>query len=189
MIDDLDKTLRNLLAQALPSLGAELISFDAPDAQFAPAGLAVNFFLYDVRENRELRSSEWLDERQPNGNIARRRPAVRVACAYLITAWAGDVASEHRLLGQVMRALLRYPKIPAELLAGELAGQRPDPPTTALQASNLQSLGEFWQAMGGKPRAALSYTVTIGVDVAAPEDLGPPVKDRIITIVEQARQT
>ena len=77
MLDDLDRTLKSLLAQALPSLDAEHIRFEAPDAEFAPAGLAVNFFLYDVRENRERRTSEWLDERQPNGNIARRRPPVR----------------------------------------------------------------------------------------------------------------
>src|SRR5262249_26844555 len=32
----------------------------------------------------------------------------------------------------------------------------------------LQSIGEFWQAMDNKPRAALNYTVTISVDVFAP---------------------
>ena len=113
--------------------------------------------------------------------MARRRAAVRVGCAYLITAWAGDAASEHRLLGQVMVALLRYPKIPAGMLQGSLQGQNPLP-TSVLQASNLQSLGEFWQAMDNKPRAALAYTVTIAVAPFEPEPLGTAVTDKVILI-------
>jgi hypothetical protein len=36
----------------------------------------------------------------------------------------------------------------------------------------LQSLGEFWQAMGGKPKASLQYTVTVGLEIFDEEDLG-----------------
>ena len=35
---------------------------------------------------------------------------------------------------------------------------------TTLQPGRLQSLGEFWQALGGKPKAALNYTVTFAVE-------------------------
>ena len=31
---------------------------------------------------------------------------------------------------------------------------------------------EFWQALGGKPKAAFHYTVTIAVDTHDPEDVG-----------------
>ncbi|MDJ0747492.1 MAG: Pvc16 family protein [Xenococcaceae cyanobacterium MO_167.B27] len=37
----------------------------------------------------------------------------------------------------------------------------------------LQSLGEFWQALGGKPKAALHYTVTIGVEPFSPQEVTP----------------
>jgi hypothetical protein len=167
------------------------ISFAAPDAQFPPQSVtlpALNFFLYDVRENRDLRSNEWITDRQDNGTVLRKRSPIRVDCAYLVTAWSSASApnpaqDEHRMLGEVMRVLLRFPKIPSHVLQGTLRGQEPNLPTTALQANNLQSLGEFWQALGGKPRAALSYTVTIGVDPYEAVD-APVVLDRQLRMLE-----
>lgn len=175
MLDDLDKTIEALLKRELPAALASQVtlSFAAPDAQFPPQSVAlpaINLFLYDVRENRELRSNEWLSERLDTGMISRRRAPARIDCAYLITAWASTstpspAQDEHRILGTVMAVLLRHPSIPAELLQGVFSDQSLDLPTSALQSNNLQSLGELWQALGGKPRAALSYTVTISVEV------------------------
>jgi hypothetical protein len=174
MIDDIDKTLETLLKHDLPAalISQVMISFAAPDAQFPPQSVtlpAINLFLYDLRENRDLRTNEWVTERQGTGSVARKRAPVRVDCAYLITAWASastpnPAQDEHRMLGEVMKVLLRHATIPASMLQGSLAGQSPALPTAALQANNLQSLGEFWQALGGKPRTALSYTVTVSVD-------------------------
>jgi hypothetical protein len=178
MINDLDNALKKLLEQEVEDLTEESqnVYFDPPDDTFAPVEPAVDLFLYDVRENRDLRSNQWQIER--NGDaVTRRPPPVRVECSYLITAWAGDALSEHLLLSKVMRALLRHPTIPAEVLQGSLEGQEPPLPAMTLQPGRLQSMGEFWQALGGKPKAALNYTVTIGVDVHAPLDLGPAVTD------------
>jgi hypothetical protein len=41
-------------------------------------------------------------------------------------------------------------------------------------------MAEFWQAVGGKPKAVLNYTVTIGVSVYPPVEAGPPVIDKRI---------
>jgi hypothetical protein len=82
------------------------------------------------------------------------------------------------LLGEVMKILLRYQTIPKDLLQGSLSYQALPLPTTALQSGRLQSLGEFWQAMGGKPRAALHYTVTVGVPLEkVPSDAQPAMTD------------
>ena len=126
MIDDLDKSLENLLKRELPpELVAQItISFATPDGQFPPPSVtlpAIDLFLYDVRENRELRDGEWRIERQSDGTAVRKAPPVRVDCSYLITAWAGDPLSEHLLLGQVMQALLRRAPIPPTFLEGALA--------------------------------------------------------------------
>jgi hypothetical protein len=190
MINDLDSTLETLLRRELPTLAGQVaISFAAPDDNFPPSSVtlpAIDLFLYDVRENRELRSNEWIIERQ-NGNSARRHsPPVRVDCSYLITAWPSDASpnpskDEHMLLGEVMMVLLRYPIIPGEVLQGSLEGQEPPLPAVSLQPGRLQSLGEFWQALGGKPKAALNYTVTIAVDQSQPEDLGRTVDKIIVT--------
>ncbi|MFB9334588.1 DUF4255 domain-containing protein [Actinoplanes octamycinicus] len=161
MINDLDATLGELLKRDLPDVN---VSFDPPDDKFAPAQPAVDLFLYDLRENRELRDNDWLLDRSAPPGVVTARPPLRVACSYLVTAWAGDIRNEHLVLSRVIRVLARYPVLPPEVRQGSL---RADPrlPAGTLQPSLLQSAGEFWQAMGGKPKAAFNYTVTIGLDV------------------------
>ncbi|SAK63120.1 hypothetical protein AWB78_02115 [Caballeronia calidae] len=181
MIDDLDETLAALLRRELaPGLSEQIqVSFEAPDDQFPPQSVttpAVDLFLYDVRENLELRSNEVHFERRSDGVTERMAAPVRIDASYLITAWpreglASPAEDEHRLLGEVMRALLRHRTLPRELLRGRLAGSDLPLPVSALQPGRLQSLGEFWQAMGGKPKAAINYTVTLSVDVSIPKEV------------------
>lgn len=181
MIQDLDATLKLILERELPSpLNEQVaISFDTPDDQFPPTSVtppAIDLFLYDVRENHDLRSNEWSLQRESDGTGRLSQPLLRVDCSYLITAWPSPstpnrAADEHRLLSEVMRVLLRLPKLPAELLQGELVDQELPLPTAVLQPGHLQSLGEFWQALGGKPKAALNYTVTLAVQPFAPVDV------------------
>lgn len=187
MINDLDITLERLLRHELPAslVGQIAISFAAPDNNFPPMSVklpAIDLFLYDIRENRELRNNEPIIERQIDGNVIKRTPPVRVDCSYLITAWPSDTSpnpasDEHRLLGEVMMVLLRHPLIPSSLLEGRLKGQEPSLPAVTLLPGKLQSLGEFWQALGGKPKAALNYTVTISLEPTRTVDLGPAVTD------------
>jgi hypothetical protein len=198
MIHDLDRTLRELLKRELPRSIAQqvAISFDPPDGQFPPQAVtlpAIDLFLYDVRENHDLRSNEWSTRREPSGAAQRSMPPVRIDCSYLITAWPSESApnraeDEHRLLGEVMTALLRYPQLPMEALQGSLAAQELPLPTAVLQPGRLQSVGEFWQALGGKPKAALNYTVTVAVQpfervevplvLAADTELKPDLEGR-----------
>ena len=133
MFHDLDATLAQLLLRELvatyPDIKTDNISFAAPDDEFRRGGYkspTLNLFLYDVRENWELRSSEWTYERR-NGRVTRQGPPIRVDCAYLITAWSAEsgpqaVAAEHRLLGNVARALLKHRQLPDGVIQG---GQQP----------------------------------------------------------------
>ena len=189
MINDLDMTLEKLLENELPpDLVSQItISFATPDDQFPPTSVtlpAVDLFLYDVRENRQLRDNDWIVERRSDGTTNKRRSPVRVECSYLVTAWASDSSTtpaldEHRLLSEVMRVLLRHPTLPPAVLQGSLQGQSPPLPAVTLQPGRLQSLGEFWQALGGKPKAALNYTVTFGVEVHEPVE-APAVTDKML---------
>jgi hypothetical protein len=183
MIHYLDESLRVLLKRelALTVLSETAIAFNPPDSQFPPSGVtlpAVDFFLYDVRENHDLRSNDWDVVRSNGGASTRNLPLVRVDCSYLVTAWPrteSDFEGEHMLLGEVMMALLRYPTLPEDVLQGPLQNQAYPLPTAALQPGQLQSLGEFWQALGGKPKAALNYSVTIAVQPFEPIEAPPPV--------------
>jgi hypothetical protein len=189
MFHDLDATLAALLDSEL-ALENVTVSFAAPDDQFPPSGVsppAISFFLYEMRENHDLRSNQWELDRRDDGMLTRTRPPVRVDCSYLITAWPSESApdpahDEHRLLGEVMKVLLRHRRIPAAHLRGELVGQEPPPRARVIAEDQLRSLGEFWQAMGGKPKATLHYGITLSVDVFEPVDVGPEVTDRSITV-------
>jgi len=187
MIQDLDSTLAELLSKGLASAGVEpvKITFETPNDQFPSSKVtppAVDLFLYDIRENRDLRQVDPRVERRGDAMV-QTRPPVRVDCSYLVTAWANPGSNtpaydEHRLLGEVMRVLLRHPTIPEAVLQGVLKSQELPLPTTTLQQGHLQNLAELWQALGGRARAAFNYTVTLAVQVAEPVNVGPPVTKR-----------
>jgi hypothetical protein len=189
MIHDLDETLAALLHRDLPAALAEQVqvSFATPDDQFPPQSVtvpAIDFFLYDIRENLELRSNEAIYERRSDGTAIKHPAPARVDFSYLVTAWPSEsvpdpAEDEHRLLGEVMRVLMRYRTLPEDVLQGALVGQTPELPASSLQPGRLQSLGEFWQALGGKPKAALNYSVTLAIDVAVPEEVRL-VTDKVI---------
>lgn len=193
MIADLDLSLEALLRLELPDhLQNVDITFATPDRRtFPPESVtlpAIDLFLYDIRENTTLRSNQSSYERDSRA-VYQRRPAVRVDCSYMITAWSGSPDSaldEHRLLSEVMRVLLTWRHLPQSVLVGELRNQQPPLPTTCLQPSLLQSLGEFWQALDGTPKAALSYTVTINVQPGVSNEAEPPVVESILKVSEMA---
>lgn len=177
MLQDLDKTLKALLELQLPSdlLSGntnltERITFDSPTTEYGKRP-SVNLFLYDVRENLDLRNTVGSFDRQNGLTAIKKRPPARVDCSYMITAWgpAGsslqDLLEEHKILGEVMKVLLRFPSLPAEVLQGSLVGQDPPVRLLSLRPGHFQNPGDFWQAMGGNPKAALNYTITISVPV------------------------
>ena len=175
MIHDLDQSIAALLRRELPGRDQITVSFAAPDDQFSVKPPAIDLFLYDLRENLELRGNDDLIERNADGTATTYQSPVRIDASYLITAWPGGTGAhsdssedEHKLLGVVMRTLLRFRRLPRDVLKGSLANAQLPLPVTCMQQGRLQSLGEFWQALGGKPKAALNYMVTLAVDINEP---------------------
>jgi hypothetical protein len=172
MIRDLGETLKAILQDPSvpPELGAADILFDRPSDPFTLTKTTIDLFLYDVRENTELRSNEYVVERRNNQSIIHPAP-LRLNCSYLVTAWpvgGPEIAlQEHRLLTQALRALGQFPIIPAKYLQGSLVGQEPPLPMMALHPDALKNLSEFWTSVGNKLRASLTVTVTIGVPLFA----------------------
>lgn len=172
MIRNLSETLRAILTQ--PGLPAELaaarITFDAPVNDPSPAQTEVNLFLYDIRENNELRLTEPIVKRQ-NGQALVQPPPLRVACSYLVTAWpAGGTEltlQQHRLLSQVLQAFARFPTVPAPFLQGSLVGQEPPVPLMTAQMEGLKNPAEFWSALGTKLRPSLTIVATVSIPVTA----------------------
>ena len=154
MIRDLDITIQAMLETLAPPgsvLASADVTFDLPDAEWRTGitSLTVNCYLYDVRENREMRTNERLVQRSDTGiPMALRQPPVRVDCTYCITAWSPaeneSVLEEHRLLSQVLRLLLQNPTIPPGVLQGSLVTQIPPYPRVIAGPSDIKNMPEFW---------------------------------------------
>ncbi|MCX4545593.1 Pvc16 family protein [Streptomyces sp. NBC_01565] len=187
MFQDLDATLKALLgdSRAPAELRAADVSFVTPDKDFKPAQDTVNLFLHDVQENRALRSQAPLVDKAADGEgYTSLRPPMRVDCTYLATAWShktGGVRTEdeHRLLGQLLLWLNRFPVIGEQFLQGSVA--RPPQlyrvPASVGQPKDSTGMGQFWTALGIAPRPALSVTVTVGLASSEEPEPLPPVRD------------
>jgi hypothetical protein len=205
MIDDLSKTLKFILSseakkepKVFPNLAAAEIEFARPLKDYKPKPpQTVCLFLYDIRENRELRSNE-PSRVTRDGKHLIERPPLRVDCSYLVTAWpaeaakadpekadqetAGDlVLLEHLLLSEVLQVLARFRVIPPELLQGKLAKpmQEIPPPLITAQAEGLSNISEFWTAIGSNLRPSLSVKATISMQASPPEVEAKPVLERV----------
>ena len=181
MIRDLDATLVALLkagAAAGSLLARTDIVFDLPDAAWRRTinRLTLNCYLYEIHENRELRTNEPILRRSTDGKKAARvRPPIRIDCSYCITAWSAAtkdaVLEEHQLLSEVLLVLLRNETIPKAVLQGTLVGQIPPFPTVIAHSGGTKNLPEFWSALDQKLKPSLNYVVTLAL-LLQPLDAG-----------------
>jgi hypothetical protein len=174
MFELLDASLAALLkdsrlSTALAQLPTANVRFQTPGT-YAPDRATVSLFLYETRENRELRDPVPIIQPR-NGLSVRRRPPLRVDCAYLVTAWSNligedKITAEHGLLAEALNWLTRFPLIPDRYLQlGGLTGQVFAPPTLVAQMDAAKSVGEFWSALGIPPRPFFNLIVTITMDL------------------------
>ena len=183
MFQDLDSTLSKILndvamqappiAPPLTELLAADVAFITPDKGFKPGTPTVNLFLYDVKENRELRDPTPITVKVGNDFVT-RQPPVRVDCSYIVTAWslpASEVNTqiEHQLLAQALLWLTRFPTIPATYLQGTLLNQLYPPPIYVAQVDPNKNAGEFWDALAIPPRPAFYLTVTVAMELGLQE--------------------
>jgi len=142
MIDDLDRSLRNLLAKELPEVqrGDVDVAFNQPDSELSSRlgnKPTLNLFLYDIRENAPLRQQQWhqVENGSPGSEhkVLLKRTPLRMDCFYLVTAWSPADAhtrpfEEHRLLTQAMLALARHPLLNLDPQEQFAEGRRPYAP-------------------------------------------------------------
>ncbi len=173
MINDLDETLRELLLRAVPiDVALVDITFAMPGKDWATAlsKPTINLFLYDIRENVDLRSNERYLTRAGATGTETHSPA-RVDLTYLISAWTADVSDEHKLLGDVLRALLGHPVLPQEVLKGTMTGQAFPVRAWIAQPDRTPNAWDFWGGLDGRLKPAISYVVTMAVETAGPVEV------------------
>lgn len=166
MIQDVDDTLRELLVQK-GSIDPTLVDirFELPNKEWVATVTkpTLNLFLYDVRENRELRSAQRTLTRADDVTGTLTRAPVRMDLSYLITAWTTDVADEHQLLGGVLTTLLRFPLLPAEVLKGSLPAQPLPVQAWIAQPDRIPNPWEFWGHVDHGMKAGLNFVVTTSI--------------------------
>ncbi len=178
MFADLDKTLRKLLREELPVKNGEIdIQFDQPNREWSAklSKPTVNLFLYDVRENHQLRQHQWEHIRSGNGSVTQKRSPMRVNCNYILTTWANDSEDEHRLLTRSMIALFRFPIITEDRLEGTLQHPKYEILTQLARHDKLTNPAEVWSALDNELRPSVSYIVTLSLDPWSEVD-GPAVQ-------------
>ncbi len=208
MINHLDNLLRDLfMTQILnddttpgPLLPSdEHFGFRPPDDDWRTqvndlselgSQLALNIYLFDLRENRTLRSNERVRTTE-NGVVIEEPGPARIDCHYLITAWRrrvtetnewilGYVADEHSLLYKAMAVLMNqtplnpsriYDPGSTELAAVPLLIREADLPTQILPVEGFPKYAEFWGTMGTNHRwkPAIYLVVTLPVPYTAQE--------------------
>ena len=172
MLNDLDTTLRELLLEDLPQTQGDIaVVFEQPrsgwTAQKTMAERTVNLFLYDVKENMQLRRHDW-ERVEKKGNdprtVQQKRPSLRLDCFYMLTTWATDPQVEHWLLTACLQVLARYPTLPADRLRGTLCDQPYEIRTKLAAHDILTNPAEVWSALGNDMRPTVSYVVTVALD-------------------------
>jgi hypothetical protein len=185
VISDLDKTLKQLFQSEFGTTLPFDLSFAIPDKNFRPVSqkqTTLDCYLYEINEDRELRSVAPIVQRNIDGTIDKTLPPARIKLSYCITAWSPAQPTpdgepqldEHALLSQVLEVLLKYPTLPAAVLQGTLAGQDPLPLTTVVLPDTSKSTSDFWSAIGGELRPSIDYKVTVSLMYKAPST-GPMV--------------
>lgn len=201
MLRLLDVMIRDLLVAELVAITSDQqVRFQPPDSLLRTdvANLnapALDVYLVDLRENRQLRSNERTRDVADGVAISERAPD-RVDCHYLISAWSPaqpspgvePVLDEHALLYETTAALLHaapfnpsrvYATNPAPLAAWPARFRDVDLPTRVVPADGFPKLSEFWTTMGGDMRwkPVVYLTVTLPV-VTLRHQEGPIVTTR-----------
>src|SRR5579871_5924158 len=193
MFADLDETIRQLLIRDVPLDLSEVdVSFDAPDREWSGrlSRPTVNCFLYDVRENLDLRQTDFETAmNHQNGTAIVRRLPARIDATYQITIWARAPEDEHQLLWRVLAVLFRRPILEDDILQGALKGQFYPTPARVVQPQQARANpADLWQSIDNRIRPALTYTVTLPLDPEL-EEISPMVFTRRMRVFGEDSQT
>lgn len=211
MIDHLDTVLFRLLRSQIAALSSDdQVRFQPPDDDWRAlvpgitnaAGdfaVSLNVYLFDLRENRRLRSNE--RSRTLVGDAAfETAPARRVDCHYLISAWSATqpapatnpTMEEHALLADAAHVLGRNDALDPVALCATTANGLPAIavpaalrdellPVTLLPVEGFAKLGEFWGTMGKThPWKPCVYTVVTIALTESPARAAPLVTSAAI---------
>lgn len=180
MILETDQALLALTKTRVLGNAAVTVTFDPPARPWIQAlkTPAVNFFLFDIRENTHRREVMYEQVRDAGGKVVGHRPpALRYDLHYTVTVWGAPVAMEHRILALVLRCFGALPTVPRELLPQALAQL---PHEVHLTTAAGTKRGMFLN-LAGEVKAGFELTATVAMPVPD-EPASPPVSQAQVTV-------
>ncbi len=142
------------------------VRFDAPRREFVQALTrpTLDFYLFDVRENTELRHSDPTSNRS-NGVPSFRLPPRRFDLRFLVSALTTQVEDEQLLLWHALAVLLKHSTYPADVTPQSVASLEPTVSAQVRPPDEDDQIRELWSAFDVHPRPALVYVVTAPLDL------------------------
>jgi Pvc16 N-terminal domain/Carboxypeptidase regulatory-like domain len=168
--------------------------FTIPDEEWKKkvlmaAGVRLNIYLYEVRENLDMRRSQWDVITLADNSSVLSRPPAYFDCHYLLSAWSASEDSEavspmldeHEVLSEALRIIMRNPDVvPAAL-----------PPTPGVVPLSVfgqahvyltvappeapRVLNDFWSTMKLPWRPAIQLVATAPLDLLLDSPPSPPM--------------
>jgi Pvc16 N-terminal domain/Carboxypeptidase regulatory-like domain len=172
MLDSVHNTLKQLIQTKgqIDPMDVE-IEFNPPTKDWVNARTmpTLNFFLYDLEENTELRQSDYdlISSKNAKGmnSSVRRVPARRFDLHYMVSAISSVIEDEHLLLWRAMVILLKNPTIPEEFLPDSVKKLELPMKGRVSQPDDGPRPMDLWSALETPPRPALLYVLTVPVDL------------------------
>ncbi len=177
-IIEVNNALNTVLSQYLNINGNKIdIRFDLPEINSIQSEPTVSVFLYDINEDLQLRAAE---PRRYNPMTNTLLPGwFNINCNYLITYWDANKPSSDssspdsqpnnqatQVMTRVLNALINNRQLTG--IPGAYTRIIP-------QQENLNSLGNFWQALGNRPRLSLMYSITVPMKLQDIKDNITPI--------------
>ena len=150
MLTDFHGTLRGLLYdRGLIDRADVDIAFDAPARPWIGGRTrpTLNFFLYDIEENTDLRNTG-MQTARGNGVAVHRMPPRRFDLRFMVSAITNEIDDEHLLLWRALVTLMKYPTIPTELLPDVVRGYDLPVATKVTKPNDSPRPLDIWSALG-----------------------------------------
>ena len=180
MILETDQALLAVTKTRVLGNAAVAVTFDPPARPWIQAlkTPAVNFFLFDIRENVHRRDVMYEQVRDEGGKVVGHRPpALRYDLHYTITVWGAPIAMEHKILALVLRCFGALPTIPRELLP-EALKQVPHEIHLTTAAGTKRSM---FLNLAGETKAGFELTASVAMP-ALEVPAAPPVNQAQVTV-------
>jgi len=138
----------------------------------------MSIYLFDIRENLELRSNEWQPENHDT-SIKQKKPDARIDLFYMITFYstqesteAKNLEKEHRWISETLSVIYNNAYIPKEYfyddVSGEILSGIPKIPAIPIRPKFLGEDGglQIWSALDQYLMPVIYLKVTIPISLA-----------------------